>query len=37
MKKREFQRKRIKHTKATHGQKPTLHRRRAKLRTGPKR
>jgi hypothetical protein len=37
MKKREFQRKRIKFTKANHGQKPTLHRRRAKLRTGPKR
>jgi len=37
MKKRERQRKFIKFTKANHGQKPTLHRRRPRLRTGPKR
>jgi hypothetical protein len=37
MKKRELQRKRIRHTKASHGQKPTLHKRRARLKTGPKR
>jgi len=37
MKKRDLQRKRIRRTKANHGQKPTLHKRRARLKTGPKR
>lgn len=37
MKKRGVQRSKIKHTKSNHGQKPTLHRRKPKLRTGPKR
>jgi hypothetical protein len=37
MKARGIQRKKIRTTKANHGQKPTLHRRKPKLRTGPKR
>jgi hypothetical protein len=37
MKARGVQRKKIRKTKANHGQKPTLHRRKPKLRTGPKR
>ena len=37
MKKRELQRRKIKRTKGNHGQKPTLHKRRARLKTGPKR
>jgi len=36
MKKREQQRKKIRRTRANHGQKPTLHRERPKLKTGPK-
>jgi hypothetical protein len=37
MKKRGLQRMKIRTTKANHGQKPTLHRRKPKLKTGPKR
>jgi hypothetical protein len=37
MKKRGQQRMKIRTTKANHGQKPTLHRRKPKLKTGPKR
>ena len=37
MKKRGKQRAKILKTLANHGQRPTLHRRRPKLKTGPKR
>jgi hypothetical protein len=37
MKKRALLRMKIRKTRANHGQKPTLHRLRLKLKTGPKR